>query len=73
MGGGAAQVEELCISVNYTLSIILHNSDPVPIERQFPLFPLAYARPRLRDFLNLSAPVRTIDSGRERDKAARES
>ena len=28
MGGEAAQVEELCISVNYTLCIIPHISDP---------------------------------------------
>ena len=38
MGGEAAQVEELCISVNYTLAIIPHISHP---RRSGPDFPAA--------------------------------
>jgi len=38
MGGEAAQVEELCISVNYTLAIIPHISHP---HRSGPDFPAA--------------------------------
>jgi len=40
MGGEAAQVEERCISVNYTLSIILHISDPAPKDLHLPCIAL---------------------------------
>ena len=45
MGGEAAQVEELCISVNYTLCIIQHISDQRLPAPDIPSSPLVTTDP----------------------------
>ncbi len=70
MGGEAAQVEELCISVNYTLSIILQNSDSAPIHRHFALIPVARAAPANINVHQLSRLARTGDGDQTSSSSA---